>query len=55
VRSIHPKGELLDVARALGREIAENTAPVSVALSRHMLWRMLGRFHTPKRGSFPRT
>jgi enoyl-CoA hydratase/carnithine racemase len=45
VRSIHPKAELLDVARALGREIAENTAPVSVALSRQMLWRMLGADH----------
>jgi enoyl-CoA hydratase/carnithine racemase len=45
VRSIHPKDELLDVARSLGREIAENTAPVSVALSRHMLWRMLGADH----------
>ena len=42
VRSIHPKDELVGVARALGREIAENTAPVSVALSRQMLWRMLG-------------
>jgi enoyl-CoA hydratase/carnithine racemase len=45
VRSIHPKAELLDVARGLGREIAENTAPVSVALSRQMLWRMLGADH----------
>jgi enoyl-CoA hydratase/carnithine racemase len=45
VRSLHPKAELLDVARALGREIAENTAPVSVALSRQMLWRMLGADH----------
>jgi enoyl-CoA hydratase/carnithine racemase len=45
VRSIHPKDELLGVARALGREIAENTAPVSVALSRHMLWKMLGADH----------
>ncbi|MEA3056538.1 MAG: hypothetical protein QOD30_1970 [Actinomycetota bacterium] len=45
VRSIHPKAELLDVARTLGREIAENTAPVSVALSRQMLWRMLGADH----------
>ena len=31
VRSVHPEGELLDVARALAREIAEHTAPVSVA------------------------
>ena len=45
VRSIHPKGDLLDVAYALGREIAENTAPVSVSLSRQMLWRMLGADH----------
>ena len=29
----------------LAREIAENTAPVSVALTRQMLWRMLGADH----------
>lgn len=45
VRSIHPDGELLDAARALADEIADNTAPVSVALSRQMLWRMLGADH----------
>lgn len=45
VRSLHPKADLLGVARDLGREIAENTAPVSVALSRQMLWRMLGADH----------
>jgi enoyl-CoA hydratase/carnithine racemase len=45
VRSIHPPEELLPVAMALGREIAENTAPVSVALSRQMLWRLLGAAH----------
>jgi enoyl-CoA hydratase/carnithine racemase len=45
VRSLHPKAELLDVARALGREIAENTAPVSVALARQLMWRMLGAEH----------
>ena len=45
VRSLHPKDELLDAARALGREIAENTAPVSVALARQMMWRMLGARH----------
>ncbi|MBU6319691.1 MAG: crotonase/enoyl-CoA hydratase family protein [Alphaproteobacteria bacterium] len=37
--------ELLPTARALAREIADNTAPVSVALSRQMLWRMLGADH----------
>jgi enoyl-CoA hydratase/carnithine racemase len=45
VRSVHPGGELLDAAYALAREIAENAAPVSVALARRMLWRMLGAEH----------
>jgi enoyl-CoA hydratase/carnithine racemase len=45
VRSVHPAGELLGEARALAREIAENTAPVSVALSRRLMWRMLGAEH----------
>lgn len=37
--------ELLPVARALGREIADNTSAVSVALTRQMLWRLLGADH----------
>lgn len=45
VRSVHEPDELLPAAHALGREIAENTAPVSVALTRQMLWRMLGADH----------
>jgi enoyl-CoA hydratase/carnithine racemase len=45
VRSLHPRDELLDAARDLGREIAENTAPVSVALARRMMWSMLGARH----------
>jgi enoyl-CoA hydratase/carnithine racemase len=45
LRSLHPKAELLDAARALAREIAENTAPVSVALARQLMWRMLGAEH----------
>jgi enoyl-CoA hydratase/carnithine racemase len=45
LRSLHPKEELLDTARALAREIAENTAPVSVALARQLMWRMLGAEH----------
>jgi enoyl-CoA hydratase/carnithine racemase len=45
VRSLHPAGELLDAARALAREIVENAAPVSVALARQMMWRMLGAGH----------
>jgi enoyl-CoA hydratase/carnithine racemase len=45
VRSLYPKDELLEAARALAREIAENTAPVSVALARQLMWRMLGAEH----------
>jgi enoyl-CoA hydratase/carnithine racemase len=44
VRSVHPPEELLGAARALADEIVE-TAPVSVALTRRMLWRMLGADH----------
>jgi enoyl-CoA hydratase/carnithine racemase len=36
---------LLDAAHSLASEIAENAAPVSVALARRMLWRMLGAEH----------
>jgi enoyl-CoA hydratase/carnithine racemase len=42
VRSTHAPDDLLPAARALALEIAENTAPVSVALTRQMLWRMAG-------------
>jgi enoyl-CoA hydratase/carnithine racemase len=45
VRSVHPRDELLDAARELAREIADNAAPVSVALARQMMWRMLGAEH----------
>ena len=45
VRSVHPPGELLGAARALAQEIAENAAPVSVALARQLMWRMLGAEH----------
>jgi enoyl-CoA hydratase/carnithine racemase len=45
LRSLHPAGELLEAANALAREIAENTAPVSVALARQLMWRMLGAEH----------
>src|SRR5436309_5219906 len=44
-RSVHAPGDLLEVARSLAREIADNAAPVSVALARRMLWTMLGAGH----------
>jgi enoyl-CoA hydratase/carnithine racemase len=40
VRSLHAPEDLMPAARALAREIADNTAPVSVALTRQMLWRL---------------
>lgn len=40
VRSVHAPDALLPAATALAREIADNAAPVSVALTRAMLWRL---------------
>jgi enoyl-CoA hydratase/carnithine racemase len=45
VRSLHPDQALLPAALDLAREIADNTAPVSVALARRMMWTMLGAEH----------
>ena len=45
VRSTHRPQKLLDAARELAAEIAGNTAPVSVALGRRLLWDMLGAPH----------
>jgi enoyl-CoA hydratase/carnithine racemase len=45
VRSLHAPDDLLAAARALGREIADNTAPVSIAITRQLIWRMAGASH----------
>jgi enoyl-CoA hydratase/carnithine racemase len=45
VRSLHAPDELIVAARALAREIAENTSPISIALTRQLLWRMAGADH----------
>jgi len=45
VRSLHSADEVVAEATALAREIADNTAPVSVAMARRLLWRMLGADH----------
>jgi len=42
VRSVHAGPDLLPAAHDLAREIADNAAPVSVAMSRRLLWTMLG-------------
>jgi enoyl-CoA hydratase/carnithine racemase len=45
LRSLHPAGELLEAANAVAHEIVDNTAPVSVALARQLMWTMLGAEH----------
>jgi enoyl-CoA hydratase/carnithine racemase len=45
VRSLHAPEDLLPAARALAREIADNTAPVSIAITRQLIWRMAGAPH----------
>jgi enoyl-CoA hydratase/carnithine racemase len=45
VRSVHEPDELLPAAYALAREIADTTSGVSVAVTRALLWRMLGAPH----------
>jgi len=42
VSKVVPGDELLPTARAVARGIASKTAPVSIALIRQMMWRMLG-------------
>jgi enoyl-CoA hydratase/carnithine racemase len=44
VRSVHAPLDLMGAARALAAEIAES-APVSVAVARRLLWTMLGASH----------
>lgn len=45
VRSVVSGDELLPLAKDIAADIAENTSAVSVTLTRHMLWRMLGADH----------
>ncbi|KAI3602065.1 Enoyl-CoA hydratase [Cupriavidus necator H850] len=45
VRSLHAPEDLLPAAQAIAREIAANAAPVSVAISRQLIWRMAGASH----------
>jgi enoyl-CoA hydratase/carnithine racemase len=45
LRSLHEPEDLLPAARAIAEDIRDNAAPVSVALTRHMMWKMLGADH----------
>jgi enoyl-CoA hydratase/carnithine racemase len=45
VSKLVPAEELLPTAKALASEIAQNTSAVSVALTRQLMWKMLGADH----------
>ncbi len=45
VRSVHAPDGLLDAARDIALQIAENTSAISVALIRHMMWRVPSADH----------
>jgi enoyl-CoA hydratase/carnithine racemase len=45
VRSLHGPDELLPTARSLAKEFIDNSSAVSIALIRHMMWRMLNAPH----------
>ncbi len=45
VSAIHPPGDLLPAAMAIAHAMTDNSAPVSIALTRQMMWRGLGFAH----------
>ncbi len=45
IRSIHEPEDLLTAAHNLAHDLTADSAPVSIALTRQMMWRMLGAAH----------
>jgi enoyl-CoA hydratase/carnithine racemase len=45
IRSIHEPEDLITAARNLAHDLTAGSAPVSMALTRQMMWRMLGASH----------
>ncbi|MGH7126818.1 MAG: enoyl-CoA hydratase-related protein, partial [Stellaceae bacterium] len=45
VREVVSADQLMAVVGQLAREIADNVSPVAVAVSRRLMWRMLGTDH----------
>jgi enoyl-CoA hydratase/carnithine racemase len=45
VKAVLAPQDLIPAATAMAREIADNTSAVSIALTRQMMWRMLGADH----------
>ncbi len=40
-RSLHPQADLMSAARDIARSYVDGTAPVSIALTRQMMWQMM--------------
>jgi enoyl-CoA hydratase/carnithine racemase len=45
ISRIESEDKLIETAKAIAREIADNTSSISVALTRQLLWKMLGADH----------
>ena len=45
VSALHEPDALLPAARAMAKDYADNAAPVSIALTRQLCWRMMGASH----------
>ena len=45
ISEVHPKDMVLERARAIAREISNDTSAISITLIRQMMWRMLGADH----------
>jgi enoyl-CoA hydratase/carnithine racemase len=45
IRSVHEPENLITAARNLAHELTAESAPVSIALTRQMMWRMMGANH----------
>ncbi len=45
VRSLHEPQDLMTAARNFAHELTSDSAPVSIALTRQMMWRMMGAAH----------
>jgi enoyl-CoA hydratase/carnithine racemase len=45
VRSVHAPDDLLPAAMELAQKVTEKSAPVSIAFSRQLMWRMMGAAH----------
>jgi enoyl-CoA hydratase/carnithine racemase len=45
IRSVHAPDDLIHAARSLAKSLTADSAPVSIAVTRQMMWRMLGAAH----------